>query len=94
MVSVGNLTVGGTGKTPVVAWTVETAAGTDLVLLREPGAATDWALPTGQRLSTDAELAIVRLDASQGLIARGTLLELDGVEVLVGVSEAVGVLEP
>ena len=86
----GPLTVTAVDLGPgVAAWTVETDGGTDLVLLREGGGPADFTAPTGEVVSTDAELAIVRLDGSQGLIARGTELSVDGVPVVTGSGEVV-----
>jgi len=72
----------------VAAWTVESSATTDLVLLREPDAPTTFALPDGADLETDGELVILGSDLV--LLARGTYLEVDGV---VGVVRATS-LEP
>ncbi|MCG8421812.1 MAG: heparinase II/III-family protein [Proteobacteria bacterium] len=63
------------------AWSVTTSAGTDLILLREPGASGDITLGDGRVISTDAELLALGLDDGAVLIARGTEVRIDGTAI-------------
>jgi hypothetical protein len=65
-----------------VAWLVAGASFTDLVWLREDGAATELTLPSGEVVTTDAAVTIVSVDGSMALLARGTRVALDGSSVL------------
>jgi len=60
----------------VAAWTVQSVAGLDLVMLREPDAPTAFTLPDGTDVETDGELLVVGPDLA--LLVRGTTLSIDG----------------
>ena len=49
-----------------------------LVLLREPGSASDITLGDGTVVSTDAELLVLGIDDGAVLLARGTQVSIDG----------------
>ena len=64
------------------AWLVETADGTDLAWLRQPSSAASLTLPDGRVVQSDALVVVVALDASMGVMARGTNVTLEGAMVL------------
>ncbi len=66
----------------VWGWQITHADGVDVVLLREPGSDGDFTLEGGQRLATDGELTLLRLDGSLGLIVRGSAASLDGQRIV------------
>lgn len=73
----------------VAAWRVRGAASDDVVVQREAGGWLDLALPDGTIVGTDGALAVVALDGSRGLVARGTAVEVDGVAVVTGAGDVV-----
>lgn len=68
-------------KAGQVAWAVTTDAGTDFVMLRGVTADKGLPLPTGEELSTDAEVVIMSSTLDAVLIVRGTHVTIDGDEV-------------
>lgn len=66
------------------AWLIESVAGTDVAWLRKAGAAATLSLPGGAQLATDAELVVVDVNGSFGLIARGSTASVDGTPVVEG----------
>ena len=76
------------------AWLVTSAAGTDLVLLREPGTEESVSFGPDRTLRTDAELVVVAVDRGAALVARGTYVDLDGVRIAsVDASSGVAIAE-
>ncbi|MCC6217310.1 MAG: heparinase II/III family protein [Polyangiaceae bacterium] len=69
----------------VVAWTVTHTGGTELVVLREAGAAERFEVG-GAVVETDGQLTIVTVAGGEGvaLLARGTRLTVDGADRLAG----------
>jgi hypothetical protein len=67
----------------VVAFTIRTAAGVDLALLRETSSPERYELSSGI-LETDGRFVLVRLQGSDrfALVVRGTSLSFDGVAVI------------
>jgi hypothetical protein len=64
----------------VAAFTVATEGALDLVLLRDPGAPTAFALPGERAVTTDGALVVVSLEGPPlALLARGGNLAVDGV---------------
>lgn len=60
------------------AWWIETAEGTEVAWLREPGSATQLTLPNGAVLDTDADLVVVDAGGAFGLVAAGATVSIDG----------------
>lgn len=63
----------------VVAWQINGFGATDIAVLRQRDAAEVLTLPGGQRLETDAELVVLRLEGERpfALMARGTRVLVD-----------------
>ncbi|MBW2526547.1 MAG: heparinase II/III family protein [Deltaproteobacteria bacterium] len=72
------------GGADAAAWLVETTAGVDLVWLRKSTAPSSLTLPDSTLVESDAELTIVDLAGSFGLIARGTAARIDGQQAVAG----------
>lgn len=97
--------VGGSGDdtpvsvTPVdagasaAAFVVRGEAGAELVWLRRAGAAETLTLPGGEEVSTDAEIAVVDLGGTFGLVVGGTALRAGDKVVIEGNGEPVRVVE-
>jgi hypothetical protein len=64
----------------ITGWLVQSASATDLFVLREPDAPTDFALPDGDVITTDAELLGIRLEGDDPwiVVVRGTSVLRDG----------------
>lgn len=67
----------------VAAWTVTSAAGVDLALMRADGAPQSFDLPAGT-LETDARFVLLRIDGTDSfaVVVRGTRLSLDGTAIV------------
>jgi hypothetical protein len=77
------------------AWLVEGADGAEVAWLRKPSGPTTLTLPSGDVLTTDAELTILDLGGAFGLIARGTTASIDGQSVVQGeAADGVATEEP
>ena len=65
------------------AWQIDGQGGSEVAWLRKPGAATTLNA-AGHAIDSDGEIAVVSLDGSFGLVARGTQASLDGSAVVDG----------
>ena len=64
------------------AWLVETSDGTDLAWIRQPTSPTLLTLPDGRAVQSDALVVVMALDATLGVMARGTHVTIEGTMVL------------